>query len=109
MSKPVKLTTPRFRIVLGDPEESDSWVELTVQAIGVDMQMAEAQFKRHGWGAFTEQPLRYQALVAWFAARRRGLIADTYEEFEGSYLEVSRLDTEEVDEVTPTRPAPTAG
>lgn len=111
MGTPIKLSTPRFRVVLGDADAPDTWAELIVQAIGRDLQAAETLFHRRKWGAPTSQAIKFQAAAAYYALRRTGRIEGEWEQFEGAYLEVSEADddgddADSGDGVGPTVPAP---
>lgn len=100
--KPITLKSPRYRVVLGDPDDPESWQELEVQALTRDLQMAEGLFARHKWGKPMDQAIKMTAVSAYYALRRTGQIDGSWESFEQTYLEVSEVD---VDEVDPTRPA----
>ena len=101
MSKPVTLTSPRYRVVLGDPDDEATWQEVEVQALTRDIQHAEQMFVQRRWGKPADQPVKITAVAAYCALLRKGLISGTWEEFEQSYLEVGEAGS---DEIPPTEP-----
>lgn len=109
----VKLSSPRFRVVLGDVDDEASWQELRVQAIGRDLQAAETLFHRRKWGPAQSQAIKFQAAAAYYALRRTGAIEGEWEAFEAGYLEVGEDDESGDgsgdDEVGPTPEAPGSG
>lgn len=102
---PITLASPRYRIVLGDVNDPETWGEIEVQAITRDLQAAEGLFIRHKWGKPQEQPLKMTVVSAYFAAVRAGLITGSWDEFERSYLEVSEAGADAVPP-TPGEPEP---
>lgn len=115
MGTPIRLSTPRFRVVLGEADNPDTWQELTVQAIGRDLQAAETLFHRRKWGPASGQAIRFQAAAAFYALRRTGQVEGEWEAFEAGYLEVSDADDSDDtvgdggDMVGPTVPGPGSG
>jgi hypothetical protein len=106
---PIRLNTPRYRIVLGDPEDPATWTELFVQAIGRDLQHAETLFHRRRWGSPQHAAIKFQAASAYYALKRTGAVEGEWEAFESEYLEVSdgddttrHDDDEDGDDVGPT-------
>lgn len=108
MTKPITLSSPRYRVVMGDFNDPDTWQEVEVQALTRDLQMAEGLFAKHKWGKPSDQAIKLTAVSAYYAMRRCGLIEQTtsWEAFEQSYLEVTEAG---VDEVDPTQPELEAG
>lgn len=97
------LNSPTYHVVLGDWADESTWVEHDVRAIGRDLQAAETLFARHKqWGKITDAPIRFQAVTAFYALRRTGAYAGSYDAFENDYLEVSEAGS---DETGPTNPA----
>lgn len=97
MSKQVTLSSPRYRVVLGDWSDPDTWVDHEVQAIGRDLQMAETLFAKHReWGKYTDQGVKLTAVAAFYACKRTGVFAGNWDEFENSYLEVTEAGAVEV-------------
>lgn len=104
----ITLSSPRYRVVLGDVDDPGTWVELEVQALTRDIAAAEQLFLRRKWGKPTDAPIKITAVSAYYALLRAQLIepATTWEQFEASYLEVGEAG---VDEVGPTQPELEAG
>jgi hypothetical protein len=104
----ITLKSPRYRVVLGDVDDPDTWTELEVQAITPDLTRAEEVFARRKWGRPGDSAIKVTVLSAYFALLRSGLIerGTSWEDFEGSYLEVGEVG---VDEVGPTLPDHEAG
>jgi hypothetical protein len=102
--RPITLRSPRYRVVLGDVDEPDTWVELEAQAITRDLQAAETLFARHKWGKPSDQAIKLTSVAAYYALRRTGQITGSWDEFEASYLEVSEAEVH--DRVDPSLPAP---
>lgn len=102
------LNSPRYRIVLGDWADPETWVSHEIQTIGRDMQMAETLFARHKqWGKVGDAPIRFQLVIGYYATKRTGTYAGTFDQFEGDVIEV--LEAEDPDgegEAVPTRPGP---
>ena len=98
-----RLTTYKFRVVLGNPDHPDTLTELVVHGVGRDVQQAETLFAQRSWGKTTDRPMTSAAVIAWAGLKRTGQFTGTYDEFEAAYLEVAP-----VEEVTaiPTEPAP---
>lgn len=89
MSRPVTLQSPRYRVVVGDPEQPDTWQELTVQALTRDLADAEQLFGKRKWGSPGDMPIKLTAVSAFCALRRTGQIQGTWDQFEAQYLEVT--------------------
>lgn len=103
-----KLRSPRYRVVIGDPEgDPGEWVVVEVQSIGRDMTSAETSFAKHkDWGKPTDAAVKFQAVSAYWALRRTGRIQGSWEDFEAGYIEVAEAGE---DEATPTEPGPEPG
>lgn len=102
MSGPIKLNSPRYRVILGDPEDPDTWSELEVQSITRDIASAETLFANHkSWGKPLDSAIKLTAVSAFYALIRTGQITGSWDAFEESFIEVS---TAEVTTVDPTRP-----
>lgn len=98
-----RLTTYRFRVWFGDPENPDDATHLVVHGVGRDIQKTEEYFATHRLGATQDRPMTSAAMTAYFGLHRSGRYTGTWEEFEAEYLSV-----EAVDQVvsTPTDPVP---
>lgn len=117
MSKPIRLSSPRFRVVFGDRNDPDTWDADEVQSIGADMRLAESLFAKHRkqWGTPQDRPMHFQLVLAWYAMRNLGRYEGPLEQFETEVLELTDLDEEDTDDeedaeesgVGPTRPDPT--
>jgi hypothetical protein len=107
MSKTITLSSPRYRVVVGDWDDETTWRELEVQSLGRDLQMAESLFARHkDWGRPTENAIKLQAVAAFYALRRTGQVDGSWDAFESAYLEVTEAGQEVVG---PTEPGPEPG
>lgn len=98
----IKLNSPRYRVVLGDVENPDTWQALEVQAITPDLTAAESLFIRHKWGKPTDSPMKLVSVSAYFALRRSGVIEGSWEAFEAGLLEVGEA---EIESIPPTEEA----
>jgi hypothetical protein len=98
-----RLTTYKFRVVFGDPENPDTLTERIVHGVGRDVQASETLFAQRGWGQVTDRPMTSAAAVAWAALKRTGQFAGTFDEFEASYLSVEPVESVNA---TPTEAAP---
>ena len=87
-----RLTTYKFRVLFGEPDDPESITEFLVHAVGRDVQQSEMLFAKRGWGKVTDRPMTSAAAVAWSALHRTGQYPGTFDEFEGSYLEVSPVE-----------------
>lgn len=99
-STPPRLTTYKFRVVLGSAEDPKTE---TVLAVGRDVQQAEKLFAQRGWGKTESRPMTSAAAVAWAALIRTGKFHGDFDAFESEYLAV---EPEESVAVTPTEAAP---
>jgi hypothetical protein len=102
VAEQIKLNSPRYRVVLGDPDDPETWQALEVQSITRDITAAETLFATHkSWGKMMDSPIRLTALSAFYGLRRTGQIEGSWESFEQSYIEVNQADADAVD---PTQP-----
>lgn len=99
MSGPIKLNSPRYRVIIGDADDPDTWQALEVQAITRDLAAAETLFIRHKWGKPSEAAIKLTSVAAYYALKRTGQISGSWEEFENDYLEVGEAG---VDVISPT-------
>lgn len=95
----VTLRSPKYRVVLGDPDNPETWQEIEVQAITRDLTAAEEVFGRHKWGKAQDSPMRFSAVAVWCALRRTGIISESWEAFEAGYVEIGEAGS---DAATPT-------
>jgi len=109
--RPIKLATPRLRVVLNE-DDADA---IEVQTINADMVLAERTARKHKWGTMSESPMTTLTFLAWAALRRRGLIDPgvTFEAFEATTASISDADddddAEDDDTGRPTLPDPGSG
>lgn len=103
MSATPKLTTYKFRVLSGTPEDP---VEHHVASIGRDIQKVEQLFADRKWGGTDSRPMTAAAATAYFAMMRAGQYSGTWADFEEFYLAV---EPEEPVTVTPTGPVPATG
>ncbi len=109
MTSRIKLKSPRYRVVLGDVDDPDTWEEFEVQAIGADQVRAESIFARRKWGQINDFRVKFADLSAWCALTRTGQLDATWEQFQDLYIEVTGAEDDEEGDTVPTRPAPEAG
>lgn len=100
-----KLATPRLEIYLSEDDDEP----VTVQAINADMVLGETTARKHGWGSFSDAPIKNQTFLAWAALRRRKLIPDgmTFEEFEKTAVSITTAEAPAA--IRPTLPDPGSG
>jgi hypothetical protein len=107
MAEPVRLSTPRFRVVMGDDTVHEA------QAINADLVAYDMTRSRHKWPDAQEAPMLWQTFVSWRALRRLHLIPDelTWETYRDTTQEIAPLgvngaqDDLEADAVGPTHEA----
>ena len=87
-----KLTTYRFRVWFGDPEDPDNATEMLVHGVGRDIQKTEEFFATNKWGDTQSRPMTAAAVTAWHGLQRSGRFTGTWEEFENSYLAVEPVE-----------------
>lgn len=100
-SKKIKLTTPHYRVVFGDPEDPDTWTELDVQAITRDITAAETLWSQRHWGKMLDSPVKAMAVSAYFALRRTGQIEGEWDSFEAAYIDIDQVGADAVDPTPP--------
>lgn len=98
-----KLTTYRFRVWFGNPENDEDQRAELVHGVGRDVQKAEEFFAQRGWGQTQSRPMTSAAVTAYFALQRSGRFTGSWEEFEEQYLAVEPVETVTA---TPTEAAP---
>jgi hypothetical protein len=102
MSGPIKLNSPRYRVVFGDPEDPATWEEFEVQSITRDIASAETLFAQHkSWGKPLDSAIKLTAVSAFFALKRTGQVSGSYEGFEENFIEVSTAGDDAVDPTPP--------
>lgn len=100
--KPVRLPTPRIRVILLGAEDKP----LDVQAINADMiRWDETRFK-HKWPPMAEAQMLWVTFIAWAAAVRGGAIPVdfTWERWKVEALSVQALDDDDDETGSPTPP-----
>ena len=100
-SNKIKLTTPRYRVVFGDPEDPESWSEVEVQAITRDITAAESLWAQRHWGKMLESPVKAMAVSAYFALKRSGQIEGDWDAFERAYIDIDQVAADVVDPTPP--------
>lgn len=83
-----KLTTIRFWVWFGNPEDPEDQRAELVHAVGRDIQKTEEFFMARGWGDTTKRPMTAAAVSAYFGLQRSGRFTGSWEEFEEQYLAV---------------------
>jgi hypothetical protein len=98
-----KLATPKLEIYLTEDQDEP----IIVQTINADLVLTETTGRKHGWGSFTDAPIKNQTFMAWAAAKRKGLVnGQTFEEFEQTAVSIT---TAEGAPSSPTLPDPGSG
>lgn len=103
--EPIKLSSPHYRVVLGDPNDETTWSETTIRTFSTDMMRAE-QIMARAKENVQSLPMRYGAICVWAALKRRGDVDSPWEDFERSLVDLDQVG-ETV--AVPTQPAPEAG
>jgi hypothetical protein len=102
MSGPIKLSSPRYRVILGDPEDPDTWAELEVQSITRDIASAETLFANHkSWGKPLDSAIKLTAVSSFYALIRTGQITGSWDAFESTLIEVTQAGVDAVDPTSP--------
>jgi hypothetical protein len=101
MSKPIKLTTPHYRVVFGDPDDPETWTEVEVQSITRDITAAETLWGVKHWGKMLDSPVKAMAVSAYYALRRTGQIEGDWDSFEAAYLDIDQVAADVVDPTPP--------
>lgn len=97
------LSSPRLRVIFGDPEEPDTWEAVEVQTIGRDMQDAEELLARNKLGKLVDMPIAGSAAAAYYALKRTGKRTNDWAQFQREYIDISAVDDGLA--VDPTHPA----
>lgn len=99
----IHLSTPAYRIIVGQLEDESTWRELTVQSIFADRVGGEREMVRLKLSP-AENSMRTSAAIAFHALKRSGQIAaGTFADFEAGLLDLDVVAEEPVD---PTQSAP---
>ena len=99
----IALSSPRLRVIFGDPEEPDTWDIIEVQTIGRDMQDAEELLARNQLGKLVDMPITGSAAAAYYALKRTGKRAGDWAKFQSEYIDIASVDDGVV--ADPTRTA----
>lgn len=106
MSERIRLSSPRLRVVVGNPADESTWQEMRVQSINRDQLEAEKELLDGKRGAFTDHPILVLTAIAYAALRRTGkLTAGSLKDFEAGCIDLEAID----ELVDPTRPEPDPG
>jgi hypothetical protein len=92
----IVLRSPRFNVIMGDPEDETSWEEYQVRSIGRDQVAAEELFGREKFGKPIDAPLRFSSAMAYFAMVRTGRYVGSFDEFVADCIEANAVAQEEV-------------
>jgi hypothetical protein len=106
MSPLIKLTSPKLRVILGDPDQPDTWRAEDVQTIGRDITSTETLFGVQKIGRPADHPVRSITATAYFGLVRTGKYQGSFDQFETDYVEISPIGQ---DEAFPTEPGPVPG
>lgn len=102
----IKLSSPRYSVVLGNPDDPASWEKIdSVQVLSVDLMRAELVMQRAKQKP-TELPIRFGAIGVWAALVRTGVVSGSFDAFEAQLVDLEGI---EQTEAVPTPPAPEAG
>ena len=105
-SQLLQLTSPRLRVILGDPENPESWTSEEVQTIGRDTVHTETLFGVQKIGRTVDHPVRSLTAMAYYAMVRTGKFSGPFDAFEEAYVEIVPLAG---GEAFPTVPGPVPG
>ena len=98
-----KLATPKLEVYLSEDDNEP----VIVQTINADLVLTETTGRKHGWGSFTDAPIKNQTFMAWAALKRKGVLnGQTFEEFEQTAVSITAA---EGDPSSPTPPGPGPG
>lgn len=97
----IVLSSPKLRVVIGDPADASTWRQYVVQTVNKDHLRAEAQLAARK-GDVTSEPIHMLTAAAFHALKRSGQLQ------QGNYavFEEGCIDIDTVDEA-PARPTPT--
>lgn len=85
MSTAPTLTTYKFAVFGGDIANPEHYM---VESLGRDVQRAEMEFARRGWGKTESRPMTSAAMVTFYAMTRLGMYSGRWEDFENWYLSI---------------------
>jgi hypothetical protein len=96
------LSSPKLRVIFGDPERTETWEGVEVQTIGRDMQDAEELLARNGLGKLVDVPIGGTAALAYYALRRTGRRGGDWDKFQNEYIEVQTVEVGDAADPTKT-------
>jgi len=102
----VHLSSPRLRVVLGDPDDPATWKTEEVQTIGRDTVATETLFGVQKIGRTIDHPVRSLVAMGYYALVRTGKYQGPFDQFERDYIELQPLGN---DQAFPTEPGPVPG
>jgi hypothetical protein len=101
-----KLATPKLVVYLSEDDDAEPVV---VQSINADLVLTETTARKHGWGTFTDAPIKSQTFLAYAALKRKGVLnGQTFEDFERTAVSITTADGDPAAS-NPTRPDPGSG
>lgn len=103
MNPQLKLSSPRLLVILGNPDDPDSWSSVEVQTIGRDTTAAETLFGVKKFGRTMDHPVLSLTAIAYYGLLRTGRFQGSWEDFESAYVEIQPLG---MDDSFPTVPEP---
>jgi hypothetical protein len=101
----IVLRSPRYNVIMGDPEDETTWEEYQVRSIGRDQIAAEELFGQEKLGKPMDSPLRFSSAMAYFAMVRTGRYVGSFHEFTTDCIEANAVAQEEAFPTVP-EPAP---
>lgn len=103
--KKLKLSTQKFRAIIGKVDDESTWRELVVQSINADRIAAENELARRKLSPIDHTMLMTTAVVFCALKRTGQITAGTFADFEAGCLDFDVLEDEPVDP-TPSEPSP---
>jgi hypothetical protein len=98
VSDPIRLSTAKIRVVLGDVDDPSGWRELTVQTILRDQTFAETELARSKRGPLGDHSILAVEMTAFFGLKRTGQIqSGTFADFEAGCLDLEVIEEEALD------------
>jgi hypothetical protein len=101
-----KLATPKLVVYLSEDDDAEPVV---VQSINADLVLTETTARKHGWGSFSDAPIKMQTFLAYAALKRKGVLnGETFEQFEQTAVSITTDDGDPAGS-RPTLPDPGSG
>lgn len=95
MATNIKLTSPKLRVVMGNPDDESTWTEHEVQTMGRDSTAAETLMGVQKYGRTTDHPVLFMVAMAYYAMLRNGAFAGPWDDFQNAYIEITGIGEDE--------------